>query len=149
VRAGGARGPVGRRHLVVDEAHQPAEQGSGDAVGRHLRHPDDGVERDAKGIGSSVRRHGRPRLYRLHPRRLQDVVSWIDEFAAFFGQRLDALGEYLDRKPGKRGYGAPPGIPKPCRSHAERPREEWDTARPAGGHARLHRAEPPLDGVRT
>ena len=28
--------------------------------------------------------------------------SWIDEFAAFFGQRLDALGDYLDRKHGKR-----------------------------------------------
>jgi DNA-binding transcriptional ArsR family regulator len=49
----------------------------------------------------SVRRDGRQRLYRLNPAPLQDVVSWIDEFAAFFGQRLDALGEYLDRKHGK------------------------------------------------
>jgi len=30
------------------------------------------------------------------------VVSWADEFAAFFSQRLDALGTYLDRKHGKR-----------------------------------------------
>jgi DNA-binding transcriptional ArsR family regulator len=50
----------------------------------------------------SVRRDGRQRLYRLDPRPLKDVVSWIDEFAAFFGQRLDALGEYLDRRHGKR-----------------------------------------------
>jgi DNA-binding transcriptional ArsR family regulator len=50
----------------------------------------------------SVRRDGRRRLYRLRPKPLQDVVSWIDEFAAFFGQRLDALGEHLDRKHGKR-----------------------------------------------
>jgi DNA-binding transcriptional ArsR family regulator len=49
-----------------------------------------------------VRRDGRRRLYRLHPKPLQDVASWIDEFAAFFGQRLDALGEHLDRKHGKR-----------------------------------------------
>jgi DNA-binding transcriptional ArsR family regulator len=50
----------------------------------------------------SVRRDGRHRLYRLHPKPLKDVASWIDEFAAFFGQRLDALGQYLDRKHGKR-----------------------------------------------
>jgi len=33
---------------------------------------------------------------------LQDVVAWADEFAGFFGQRRDALGEHLDRKHGKR-----------------------------------------------
>jgi DNA-binding transcriptional ArsR family regulator len=49
----------------------------------------------------SVRREGRQRLYRLDPRPLRDVVTWADEFAAFFGQRLDALGTYLDRKHGK------------------------------------------------
>ena len=31
-----------------------------------------------------------------------DVVSWIDGFAKYFGERLDALGEHLDRKHGKR-----------------------------------------------
>ena len=50
----------------------------------------------------SVRRDGRQRFYRLDPRPLRDVVTWADEFAAFFGQRLDALGTYLDRKHGKR-----------------------------------------------
>ena len=49
----------------------------------------------------SVRRDGRQRLYKLHPEPLQDVVSWSNEFAVYFGQRLDALGEYLDRKHGK------------------------------------------------
>jgi hypothetical protein len=29
------------------------------------------------------------------------VATWIDEFAIFFGQRLDALGEYLDRTHGR------------------------------------------------
>jgi DNA-binding transcriptional ArsR family regulator len=47
-------------------------------------------------------RLGRHRLYSLRVNPLQDIVSWIDEFAAFFGQRLDALGEYLDRKHGPR-----------------------------------------------
>lgn len=50
----------------------------------------------------SVRRDGRHRIYRLDPKPLRDVVSWADEFAAFFGQRLDALGNYLDRKHGTR-----------------------------------------------
>jgi DNA-binding transcriptional ArsR family regulator len=50
----------------------------------------------------SARREGRHRLYRLHPKPLREVVSWADEFAAFFGQRLDALGDYLDVKHGKR-----------------------------------------------
>ena len=65
------------------------------AVSQHLR-----VLQDAELV--SARRKGRHRLYRLHPKPLRDVVSWIDEFAAFFGQRLDALGEYLDKKHGKR-----------------------------------------------
>lgn len=50
----------------------------------------------------SARRAGRQRIYRLHSRPLRDVVTWIDEFAAFFGQRLDELGAYLDREHGKK-----------------------------------------------
>ena len=65
------------------------------AISQHLR-----VLEKAKLV--AVRRDGRHRRYRLRPKALQDVVSWIDEFAAFFGQRLDALGEYLDEKHGKR-----------------------------------------------
>lgn len=65
------------------------------AISQHLR-----VLEQAELV--SVRRDGRRRLYRLDPKPLRDVVSWADEFAAFFSQRLDALGEYLDRKHGKR-----------------------------------------------
>ena len=65
------------------------------AISQHLR-----VLEDADLV--SVRRDGRQRLYQLAPRPLREVVSWADEFAAFFGQRLDALGTYLDRKHGKR-----------------------------------------------
>lgn len=61
------------------------------AISQHLR-----VLEEAKLV--HVRREGRQRLYRLQPKPLHDVVSWIDEFASFFGERLDALGDYLDRK---------------------------------------------------
>jgi DNA-binding transcriptional ArsR family regulator len=63
-------------------------------VSQHLR-----VLQDAELV--SVRRDGRHRLYRLRPKPLKDVVTWIDEFAAFFGERLDALGDYLDGKHGR------------------------------------------------
>ena len=65
------------------------------AISQHLR-----VLEEAELV--SVRREGRQRFYQLDPKPLKDVVSWVDEFAAFFGQRLDALGDYLDRKHGKR-----------------------------------------------
>lgn len=65
------------------------------AISQHLR-----VLEGAELV--SVRRDGRHRLYRLDPKPLQDVARWTDEFASFFGQRLDALGSYLDRKHGKR-----------------------------------------------
>jgi DNA-binding transcriptional ArsR family regulator len=65
------------------------------AISQHLR-----VLEEAALV--EVRRAGRQRLYRLHPRPLREVVTWVDEFAAYFGERLDALGEYLDRKHGKR-----------------------------------------------
>ena len=65
------------------------------AISQHLR-----VLEEADLV--AVRKDGRSRLYRLQPKPLRNVVTWIDEFAAFFGERLDALGEYLDRKHGKR-----------------------------------------------
>jgi DNA-binding transcriptional ArsR family regulator len=61
------------------------------AISQHLR-----ILEEAKLV--SVRRKGRHRLYRLHPKPLHDVVIWVDQFAAFFSRRLDALGEYLDQK---------------------------------------------------
>lgn len=66
------------------------------AVSQHLR-----LLEEAKLV--SVRREGRNRFYRLRPQPLKDVVTWVDEFATFFESRLDALGEYLDKKHGKRG----------------------------------------------
>jgi DNA-binding transcriptional ArsR family regulator len=64
------------------------------AISQHLR-----VLEEANLV--VVRRDGRHRLYRLRPKPLREVVHWVDEFAAYFGERLDALGEYLDEKHGK------------------------------------------------
>lgn len=66
------------------------------AVSQHLR-----LLEEANLV--AVRREGRHRLYRLRPQPLKEVVTWVDEFANFLDQRLDALGEYLDKKHGKRG----------------------------------------------
>jgi DNA-binding transcriptional ArsR family regulator len=65
------------------------------AVSQHLR-----VLEEADLV--TIRRDGRQRLYKLRPKPLKEVVTWTDEFAAFFEKRLDALGDYLDRKHGKR-----------------------------------------------
>lgn len=67
------------------------------AVSQHLR-----VLEEAELV--TIRRDGRHRYYRLAPRPLKEVVRWADEFSAFFEQRLDALGDYLDRKHGKRRH---------------------------------------------
>jgi DNA-binding transcriptional ArsR family regulator len=79
---------------TASDLAEPFEMTFG-AISQHLR-----VLEEAELV--EVRRDGRHRLYRLRPEPLRDVVSWVDEFAAFFGERLDALGDYLDRKHGKR-----------------------------------------------
>ena len=81
------------------------------AVSQHLR-----VLEEAELV--SVRKDGRHRYYRLEPAPLRDVVGWIDEFAAYCSERLDALGDYLDRK-----HGAPPApsaAPPPARGRRRR-----------------------------
>lgn len=80
---------------AASELAEPFEMTFG-AVSQHLR-----VLEEAELV--AVRRDGKRRLYRLRPQPLGEVVSWVDEFAAYFGERLDALGEHLDRKHGKRG----------------------------------------------
>jgi DNA-binding transcriptional ArsR family regulator len=65
------------------------------AVSQHLR-----VLEEAQLV--SARREGRQRLYRLRAKPLKEVATWVEEFEHFFEQRLDALGEHLDRKHGRR-----------------------------------------------
>ncbi len=79
-----------RGECSASELGKPFDMTFG-AVSQHLR-----VLEEARLV--AVRKDGRNRRYRLRPRPLRKVVNWVDEFAAFFGDRLDALGDYLDRK---------------------------------------------------
>jgi DNA-binding transcriptional ArsR family regulator len=93
-----------RRAMLLNLSH--GERTAGDlaapfeitfgAISQHLR-----LLEEARLV--SVRRDGRHRVYRLRPKPLKEVITWVDEFASFFDQRLDALGEYLDKKHGKEG----------------------------------------------
>lgn len=80
--------------LAAGELAEPFRMTFG-AISQHLR-----ILEEAQLV--FVRREGRNRLYRLHPKPLRDIVEWVDEFAVYFSERLDALGEHLDRKHGKR-----------------------------------------------
>jgi len=80
---------------AASDLAEPFEMTFG-AVSQHLR-----VLEDAALV--EVRSEGKRRFYSLRPQPLVEVVSWVDGFAAYFNQRLDALGEYLDKKHGKRG----------------------------------------------
>lgn len=96
--------PVRRRILeLLAEGEQPsgalstviqAEFGiSQPAVSQHLR-----VLREA-GF-ASVRAEGPRRLYAVDTAPLREVDTWLEQFRAFWEQRLDALGTELAR--GKR-----------------------------------------------
>jgi DNA-binding transcriptional ArsR family regulator len=65
------------------------------AISQHLR-----ILEEAELV--SARRDCRYRLHRLQPEPLRDVIHWSSEFEVFFDQRVDALGEYLDRKHARR-----------------------------------------------
>ncbi len=41
-------------------------------------------------------RDGRRQLYRLRPEPLREVVDWTTEFDAFWDDRFDRLGQYLE-----------------------------------------------------
>jgi DNA-binding transcriptional ArsR family regulator len=64
------------------------------SVSQHLR-----VLRSAGLV--RAQRIGRNRVYQIRPRRLRMVVDWIAHFDKFWDEKLDALGEYLQRKHGK------------------------------------------------
>jgi len=44
-------------------------------------------------------RSGRERRYRLRAERLRDVHLWLQQYAAFWTEKLDALHSYLERNP--------------------------------------------------
>jgi len=43
------------------------------------------------------RRVGRQRLYHLNPGPLREVADWVRQYEHFWSERLDRLGEYVDR----------------------------------------------------
>ncbi len=59
------------------------------ALSQHLR-----ALRDAGLVRS--RKQGRQRIYALEAARLREVARWIAHYEAFWDDKLDALGAYLD-----------------------------------------------------
>jgi DNA-binding transcriptional ArsR family regulator len=76
------------RERSVAELVAPFEM-SQPAVSRHLR-----VLSDAGLV--RARRDGRQRFYRLHAASLKEAFDWLERYARFWNQKLDALGTYLD-----------------------------------------------------
>src|SRR5687767_1562607 len=65
------------------------------AVSKHLR-----CLRDAGLVRR--RRAGRERLYEIDGRRLREVHDWVSYFEAYWEQKLDRLGSYLDKRKAKK-----------------------------------------------
>lgn len=71
------------------------------AVSRHLR-----VLRES-GF-ATVRAEGTRRLYALDPAGMAEADAWLDQFRAFWANRLDALGTELARGRRERRVGRRP-----------------------------------------
>ena len=83
-----------RRARNVTELLEPFRI-SQPAISKHLR-----ILREAGLVRS--RKEGRMRLYELRARRLRQVRDYIAHFERFWDEKVDALGEYLDRQKAKR-----------------------------------------------
>jgi DNA-binding transcriptional ArsR family regulator len=62
------------------------------AISRHLR-----VLREA-GLVSVVPK-GQQRVYRLEPKPLQELDTWLSRYRRFWADRLDALEQHMDEEP--------------------------------------------------
>jgi DNA-binding transcriptional ArsR family regulator len=65
------------------------------AVSKHLR-----ILREAKLVRS--RREGRVRLYAIEANQLKQVHNWVAHFEKFWDEKLDALGDYLNKQKRRR-----------------------------------------------
>lgn len=65
------------------------------AVSKHLR-----ILREVGLVRS--RKEGRERLYKIEASQLQDVSDWVSHFEKYWDEKLDGLGEYLDKKSATR-----------------------------------------------
>ncbi len=61
------------------------------AVSKHLR-----ILREAGLVRS--RKEGRLRLYEIEANRLRQVFDWVSHFEQYWDEKLDALGNYLDKQ---------------------------------------------------
>lgn len=61
------------------------------AVSKHLR-----ILREA-GLVSS-RKEGRLRIYQIEASRLRQVFDWVAHFERYWDEKLDALGNYLNKQ---------------------------------------------------
>ena len=76
------------RAVQALEPHLPITLG---AISQHLQ------LLHRSGLVSRTKR-GKQRIYRLEAQRLQEVDEWLNRFRAFWDDRLDRLGVYLDKK---------------------------------------------------
>lgn len=65
------------------------------AVSKHLR-----ILREAGLV--RCRKDGRVRLYSVEAQGLRDVYDWTSNFEEFWDEKLDALGNYLDKKSSRK-----------------------------------------------
>jgi DNA-binding transcriptional ArsR family regulator len=65
------------------------------AVSKHLR-----ILREAQLVRS--RKEGRERLYKIQASKLREVYDWVAHFEKYWDEKLDALGEYLDKQKRKK-----------------------------------------------
>ncbi len=61
------------------------------AVSKHLR-----ILREAGLVRS--RKEGRLRLYEVEADKLRQVFDWVSHFEKYWDEKLDALGDYLDKQ---------------------------------------------------
>ncbi len=61
------------------------------AISKHLR-----ILRDAGLVRR--RKEGRMRLYEVDASSLRQVHDWVSHFERYWEEKLDALGDYLDKK---------------------------------------------------
>ena len=65
------------------------------AISKHLR-----ILRVARLVRS--RKEGRVRLYEIQASKLREVYDWVAHFEKYWDEKLDALGQYLDKQNRKR-----------------------------------------------
>ena len=65
------------------------------AVSKHLR-----ILREARLVRS--RKEGRIRVYAVEASKLREVHDWVTHFEKYWDEKLDALGNYLDKQKRKK-----------------------------------------------